>query len=201
MNFFAPAPPWPFDQPFRRDFNLCVVDPPWVFQHRSPKGWGKSAEGQYKTMPTAAIAALPIGDMAAADCLLLLWITAPRLPDGLLCLESWGFTYKSNMIWRKVSKNGKPLMGTGHRVRTMHEQVLVGTIGNPKHKPFPSVFDGLRREHSRKPDRLFSLVEEKCPGLKRRADVFARSLRPGWVCYGDELEKFTDSQTIAEEAT
>jgi N6-adenosine-specific RNA methylase IME4 len=193
MNFFTPLAPWPFEQPFRRGFSLLVVDPPWRFEHRSVKGWGRSAEGKYKTMPTAEIAALPIGDMAADDCLLLCWATAPRLPDALHCVRAWGFDYVSMLTWQKVSKNGKQMRGLGLRVIGMSEPVLVATRGAPKHKPLLGLFPGERREHSRKPESFYAMVDRQCAGLTRRADVFARTERPGWAAYGDELEKFAEA--------
>jgi hypothetical protein len=86
------------------------------------------------------------------------------------------------MIWRKLTANSKPRMGTGYRVRTLHEPILVATIGNPKHKPLPSLFDGVAREHSRKPDEFHNMVLRHTLAPMCRADLFSRETRPaeGW---------------------
>jgi N6-adenosine-specific RNA methylase IME4 len=193
MTFFEPLPPWPFDQPFQTGYQLLVVDPPWTFEHRSSKGWGKSAEGKYETQAIDWIAALPIFDMAGADCLLLMWMTNPLADQAIGIPARWGFTFKTKLTWRKVSKNGKALRATGFRAWGMSEDVVMATRGNPKHKALEGCFDGLRREHSRKPEEFYRMVEARCPNLRRRADVFARTQRPGWDAYGNELEKFQES--------
>jgi N6-adenosine-specific RNA methylase IME4 len=79
---------------------------------------------------------------------------------------------------------------TDNRVRTLHEPILVATLGNLKHKALPSLFDGVAREHSRKPDEFYRLVAEYAPG--RRADLFSRETRPGFEGWGDELGKFDE---------
>ena len=104
-------------------------------------------------------------------------------------MTAWGFTYKSAFVWRKLTSGGKPRLGTGYRVRTMHEPVLLGTIGNPLHKPFPSIFDGLAREHSRKPEEFFALVDSAVAQCAR-AELFARQKREGWDSWGNETERF-----------
>jgi N6-adenosine-specific RNA methylase IME4 len=73
----------------------------------------------------------------------------------------------------------------------MHEPVLVCTLGSPRHKPFPSAFEGVAREHSRKPEAFYDLVNLYAPELGPRADLFARTVRPGWDAWGNETEKFT----------
>jgi len=103
---------------------------------------------------------------------------------------AWGFMPRSEMVWRKVTANGKPRMGTGYRVRSLHEPVLVATIGNPKHKALPSVFDGVAREHSRKPEEFYELVRASTPGALRRADLFSRENRAGFEGWGLEHGKF-----------
>ena len=107
-------------------------------------------------------------------------------------MSAWGFDYKSRMAWRKMTVNGKVRVGPGYVVRTMHEDVLIGTRGKPKliGKAFPSIFDGLAREHSRKPDEFFDLVHARTGG--NRLELFARQTRPGWTTWGNEVEKFDD---------
>lgn len=129
----------------------------------------------------------------------MMWATGCMLPQCLDVMKAWGFTYKSEMVWRKTTVNGKIRMGTGYRVRTMHEPILVGTLGNPKHKPFPSVFDGLAREHSRKPDEFYALFDLYAPYLTNRSDIFARTRRAGWDSFGNEIDKFRGGDACKSE--
>jgi hypothetical protein len=90
----------------------------------------------------------------------------------------------------------QPGIGTGYRVRTMHEPILVCTVGKPQHKPFPSTFDGIAREHSRKPDEFYDLVLSHTPQAIGRADLFSRQTRPGFEGWGNEHGKFDESPTL-----
>lgn len=175
--------------PFSCD--LIVADPPWRFElHNEATGSEKGPAAHYATMGIDEIKALRIGDLASGDCLLMLWSTGCMLPQCLDVMKAWGFTYKSEMVWNKRTVNGKWRVGPGYRVRTMHEPILLGTIGNPRHKPFPSAFDGLAREHSRKPEAFYDLIDRHAPDLNGRADLFARTRRSGWAAWGNETEKF-----------
>lgn len=180
---------WPFGDLLPLSFDVIAADNPWPFALYSDAGNEKSASAQYETMSIEEIAALPVGQLARGDCLLLMWATGAILPDALMVMAAWGFTFKSEMVWRKTTRHGKVRVGTGYRVRSMHEPVLIGTMGNPLHKPFPSVFDGLAREHSRKPDSFFSMVERHTP-TAFRLDLFSRQTRPGWAAFGRESTKF-----------
>ena len=182
--FFAPLIPLSYD--------VIVIDPPWRFRTWSETRQVKAASRHYGVMDMADIHALPVGQLAQKDCLLLLWSTGAMMPQALAAMRAWGFEYKSQIIWRKVTARGKVRMGTGFWARSMHEPILIGTIGKPKKiTAFPSLFDGLAREHSRKPDEFYALVQKHMPG-SRRCDVFARVERPGWNAFGDETEKFDD---------
>ncbi len=124
--------------------------------------------------------------------MLLLWTCGWAMATGQTqaVARAWGFTPQSEMIWRKLTVNGKPRMGTGYRVRTLHEPILVCTIGNPKHKPLPSLFDGVAREHSRKPAEFYDIALRHTPGAMRRADLFSRETRAGFEGWGNEHGKF-----------
>lgn len=181
---------WQFGALKMFGYDLISADPPWSFALYSAAGAEKSASAQYGVMSFEDIKALRVGDLAAPDCLLLLWCCEWMDPaQRSELLRAWGFTYRSAFMWRKTTVNGKVRMGPGYRVRTMHEPVLVATIGNPRHRPFPSIFDGVAREHSRKPEEFYALIDACCPGT-RRADLFSRQVRPGWDGFGNELEKF-----------
>jgi len=184
---------WPFDPLSPLSYDVIVADPPWPFDLYSNKGNHKSAAAHYSVMSIEDISALPVGHLARGDCLMLLWVTAPQLLVGAEVMKGWGFAYKTNLQWRKTTVNGKVRVGTGYWARTMHETVLLGTIGAPdKFSAFPSLFDGVAREHSRKPDEFYALVNKHTSGL-RRADLFARTHRPGFDGWGDELGKFGEA--------
>jgi N6-adenosine-specific RNA methylase IME4 len=182
---------WPFDPLAQFGYDLLVVDPPWTFETLGPAGQQKSAQAHYECMPLDAIRALPVGDLIRNHGTLFLWATAPLLPAALDCLQFWGFRYKSHLVWRKVTPSGAIRMGTGYVARTMHELVLIGALGSPaRMMPFPSVFDGVAREHSRKPQAFYDLVDRHAPAHLRRADIFSRETRLGWDSFGQESGKF-----------
>lgn len=111
-------------------------------------------------------------------------------------MRAIGCVYKTTIIWRKTTRKGKVRMGPGYRARTMHEPVHIGTIGNPMHKAFPSIFDGIARQHSRKPEEYFSMVV-KCTPKARRIDLFSRQSRPGWMTWGRESTKFDAGDPVS----
>lgn len=180
---------WPFNPLTPLSYDVIVADPPWSYERWSDTNQTKGAADQYATMETRQIAGLPVGHLAGGSCLLLLWACGCMLPQALDVLKAWGFGFKSEMIWRKLTKNGKSRMGVGSRVRTMHEPILLATNGTPDHPAFPSLFDGLAREHSRKPDEFYDLVVKHTAGM-RRADLFSRETRPGFEGWGNEHGKF-----------
>jgi N6-adenosine-specific RNA methylase IME4 len=183
---------WPFGGLPPLSYDVIVADPPWDFKNYSPAGTAKGADPHYNVMSLDAIKAVPVGLLARGDCLLLLWTCGWAMATGQApeVARAWGFTPQSEMVWRKLTASGKPRMGTGYRVRTLHEPILVATIGHPAHEPLPSLFDGIAREHSRKPDEFYGIVTEHTPAAMRRADLFARETRPGFDGWGNEHGKF-----------
>ena len=188
--------PWPFDplSPFCAD--LIEADPAWEFAPRLPKGEGKSAQAHYECMPLDAIKALPVNQIARRDCWLFLWTCAPMLDQGFEVMRAWGFTYKTRVACRKMTrpgKNGDPgkvRTGPGYVVRTQHEDVLIGCVGEPHYaRALPSIIDGVAREHSRKPDEFYSMIEAFAPRAYR-VSLFSRQSRPGWMTWGSEKTKF-----------
>ncbi|MEP9376180.1 MT-A70 family methyltransferase [Aquabacter sp. CN5-332] len=192
--------PWQFGSLRTFGYDVIACDPPWDFELYSEAGEGKSAKAHYATMPLAQIEALRVGDLARGDCLLLLWCCEWIPPAARQrVLDAWGFTYKTTIVWRKTTPAGKVRMGPGYRARTMHEPVLIATAGNPRHTAFPSIFDGIAREHSRKPEEFFAMVEKVAPHAAR-ADLFSRQRRHGWDGWGNEADKFDASeQKVAAE--
>lgn len=186
---------WFFDQLPVDSYDLVVIDPPWPFKTWSPLGQGKSPSKHYRTMPLADIMALPVRALLKNDAVVYLWATGAMLERAHEVMAAWGITYKTELVWRKVTAAGKVRMGCGYWARSMHEPLLLGTVGKPSKFALPSCFDGLAREHSRKPDEFYHMIIERTPGL-RRADIFARQKREGWDCWGDEIEKFSSTSGI-----
>ncbi len=147
-------------------------------------------------MALSEINALPVRNLLNRNGVVFLWATAPSLPQALAAMECWGVTYKTHFVWRKVTRTGKIRMGCGFWARTMHELILLGTVGKPRKFTLPSCFDGLAREHSRKPDEFYSMIVERTPGW-RRADLFARERRLGWDVWGDQVDRFTACDAVS----
>lgn len=183
---------WPFGDLRPLAYDVFSADPPWQFRTWSDKGQEKSAEKHYRTMTIEEIKALPVGVLARGDAVLLLWTTGWAMATGQAqaVATAWGFVPVTELVWRKTTVNRKVRVGPGYRARTMHEPVLLCVMGNPRHKAFPSLFDGLAREHSRKPEEFYAMVERHTPMATGRLDLFSRQQRPGWDQWGDETGKF-----------
>jgi N6-adenosine-specific RNA methylase IME4 len=182
--------PFPSD---RRYAVLCA-DPPWHFEvYNEESGVERAAGNYYPTMSLDEICALPVLSLAAPDAILFMWTTAPHLQESFQVLAAWGFEYKTNAVWVKDK------IGLGYFVRNQHELLLVATRGDmpspsPANRP-PSVISAPRREHSRKPDEAYALIEAMYPALPK-LELFACQRRPGWDVWGNETDKFTaDKQT------
>jgi N6-adenosine-specific RNA methylase IME4 len=172
-------------------FDVVMADPPWSFENWSEGGNSKNAKAQYDCMPTPDIAALPVGHLAAGDCWLWLWATHPMLRDAMQVMDAWGFKYVTSGPWVKRGASGKLAMGTGYILRSCSELYLIGKVGDPKtfDRGTRGVIEAPRRQHSRKPDAAYSTAE-KLFGPARRADLFSRQHRPGWMAWGNESSKF-----------
>ena len=185
-----------FDDIPRGAFSIISADPPWAFKTYSNKGKEKSADRHYSCMSLDEIAALPVADIAAPDCALFLWATAPMLQEGLAMMNAWNFIYKSNIAWGKMTKHGKIAYGLGFRIRNSHEHLLIGVRGNPKNtRTERSLILSPTREHSRKPDEAAVLIEKWLPDA-RRIDLFGgRTTRSGWCSFGDQPGMFDMKET------
>ncbi len=176
-----------------RDFEVILADPPWRFASNSESRPGKNAMGHYACMKLDEIAALPVREVAARDALLLLWVTVPFVRLAFDVIDAWGFKYVSEVVWVKER------IGTGFWVRNRHEPLLIckrGRFPCPKPALFPdSVIEGQQRQHSRKPDRVHEIVDDRLPGA-RKLEMFARETRPGWAAWGDETTKFDRRQQV-----
>jgi N6-adenosine-specific RNA methylase IME4 len=171
--------------PQDRKYPVILADPPWKFEvYEAESGLDSAADAHYPTMAIDDIARLPVADLATRDAVLFLWSTAPHLPQVLGVLEAWAFQYVTNVVWVKDRA------GLGYWVRNQHELLLIARRGDmptpaPDSRP-PSVIHAPRREHSRKPDETYALIERIYPDLPR-IELFARHRRPGWDAWGNEL--------------
>lgn len=175
-------PPGPFD--------LILCDPPLYFDTWSDTGAARSPQAKYRCMSLAELLAMPIAEIAAPGAILAIWLYSPRLLDTLALIEGWGFSYVANgFCWVKQTKQGKLHFGTGYYTRKGAEQLLLAKRGKglKRHnRGVPEVILSPRREHSRKPDEAAERLE-RLFGPVRRLELFARTRRPGWTSYGDEL--------------
>lgn len=179
----------------QRKYGVIVADPEWRFEPWSrDSGMDRAADNHYPTSCTEVIAARPVADIAADDCILFLWATVPMLPDALKVMSAWGFEYKSHCIWHKDR------VGTGYWFRNAHELLLVGTRGNI---PAPamgeqceSVIDAEVSTHSTKPEKFYELIERYFPNLPK-IELNARRARDGWDAWGFEAP---ENPTRAENA-
>lgn len=193
---------WPFGDLQAGAYDVAVVDVAWAWQTWSEAGAKKSPSRHYKTMTLAEAAMLPVRSLVRPGGVIVAWATWPMLPRQLEVFErDWGVTYKTGGSWAKRTKNGKLRLGPGHVLRSVCEPFVIGVNGKGGGPRGPSCrnlietlesghFDGVAREHSRKPDEFYRLIEALTPNAKR-AEVYARTRRPGWDCFGDELDKFT----------
>jgi N6-adenosine-specific RNA methylase IME4 len=137
----------------------------------------------YDTMTLAEIAALPVASVADKDSVLFLWATNSLMREAFDVLAAWGWKYKTLLTWEKINA-----CGMGYWFRGVTEHLLVGVRG--KVPAFRSreknLFRARRRKHSEKPEEAFTLIETVSPGP--RLELFARRVRPGWTCWGNEVE-------------
>ena len=171
-------------------FATILADPPWQFQNRT----GKMAPEhkrllRYPTMELQEIFELPIPRLAAARSHLYLWVPNALLAEGLQVMKQWGFTYKSNLVWHKIRKDGgSDGRGVGFYFRNVTELVLFGVRGRMRTlKPGRTqvnLFGTRKREHSRKPDEIYDIIEACSPGPY--LELFARFRHKGWSQWGNE---------------
>ena len=171
-------------------FSLIVADPPWHFATWSAQGRKKSTDQHYKTLSFSDIEALDVASVAAPDAVLVIWATAPLLPQAIQLLGTWGFTYKTAGAWAKQSSTGRKWQfGTGYIFRSAAEFYVLGTRGAPtlNARNVRNLTVAPVREHSRKPDETFNELARLVDGP--RLELFARSPRPNWTVWGDEAAR------------
>ncbi|MFL0380132.1 MULTISPECIES: S-adenosylmethionine-binding domain-containing protein [Micrococcus] len=171
-------------------FKTVMADPPWRFQNRTGKVAPEHRRlDRYSTLSLDDICALPVQDVVADDAHLYLWVPNALLPDGMRVMEEWGFRYVSNIVWAKRRKDGGPDgRGVGFYFRNVTELILFGVRGRmrtlPPARSQVNMIETRKREHSRKPDEQYGLIEACSPGPY--LEMFARQAQPGWTAWGDE---------------
>lgn len=176
-----------------KKFSTILADPPWQFQNRTGKVAPEHRRlNRYSTMTLKEIMALPVSDLTTEIAHLYLWVPNALLPEGLSVMNSWGFSYKSNLIWHKVRKDGgSDGRGVGFYFRNVTEMILFGVRGKnartlPPGRRQVNFIASRKREHSRKPDEQYKVIESCSPGPY--LELFARGTRPGWTVWGNQAE-------------
>lgn len=175
-----------------RPFSTLLADPPWRFLNRTGKVAPEHRRlSRYDTMTAAEIRALPVSEIVAEQAHLYLWVPNALIADGLEVMESWGFSYKSNLVWAKRRKDGGPDgRGVGFYFRNVTEIILFGVRGKmrtlPPGRRQVNIIETRKREHSRKPDEQYEIIEACSPGPY--LELFARYSRPGWTSWGLEAD-------------
>lgn len=172
-------------------FGTVLADPPWRFTNRTGKVAPEHRRlARYRTMSVGEIAQLPVGDFLSDTAHCYLWVPNALLPEGLTVLEQWGFRYKTNLVWHKVRKDGgSDGRGVGFYFRNVTEILLFGVRGKNARTLDPgrrqvNLFASRKREHSRKPDEQYAIMEACSHGPF--LELFGRGTREGWTVWGEE---------------
>jgi N6-adenosine-specific RNA methylase IME4 len=176
-----------------RQFGTLLADPPWQFQNRTGKVAPEHRRlSRYGTMTLDDIKALPVPEIVAPVAHLYLWVPNALLPEGLAVLAAWGFQYKSNIVWHKIRKDGGPDgRGVGFYFRNVTELILFGARGKNARTLAPgrrqvNYLATRKREHSRKPDEQYEIIEACSPGPF--LELFARGTRRHWTTWGYQAD-------------
>lgn len=177
-----------------RKFKTILADPPWQFQNKTGKVAPEHKRlNRYTTLHLDEIKAIPVEAVADNPCHLYLWVPNAMLPEGLEVMKAWGFQYKANIVWEKIRKDGEPDgRGVGFYFRNVTELLLFGVRGKNARTLAPArsqvnLFRSIKREHSRKPDEVFSIIE-RCSNAPY-LELFARGSHENWVLWGNQANE------------
>jgi N6-adenosine-specific RNA methylase IME4 len=176
-----------------RRFGTILADPPWQFTNKTGKVAPEHKRlSRYRTLTFEEIKRLPVAEIATAKAHLYLWCPNAMLPEGLAVMRAWGFTYKSNVVWHKIRKDGGPDgRGVGFYFRNVTELILFGVKGKNARTLAPgrrqvNFIATRKREHSRKPDEQYPIIEACSPGPY--FELFARGVRKNWAAWGNQAD-------------
>lgn len=179
----------------RRKFATILADPPWRFHNKTGKMAPEHKRlSRYRTLSFAEIEALPVAAVVGDTAHLYLWVPNALLPQGLNVMAQWGFQYKTNLVWYKVRKDGGPdRRGVGFYFRNVTEIILFGVKGKnartlPPGRSQENIISSRKREHSRKPDEQYGLIEACSPGPY--LELFARGRRSNWFAWGNQSKEY-----------
>ena len=178
-----------------RKFSTILADPPWQFQNRTGKMAPEHKRlSRYPTMKLQGIKDLPVEAIAEERAHLYLWVPNALLAEGMQVMEHWGFKYKTNLVWYKIRKDGGPdRRGVGFYFRNVTEMILFGVRGKNIRTLQPgrsqeNIISSRKREHSRKPDEQYDLIESCSWGPF--LELFGRGAREGWTTWGNQAEEY-----------
>jgi N6-adenosine-specific RNA methylase IME4 len=183
-------------------FRTVLADPPWRFLNRTGKMAPEHLRlARYATMDLNEIEGLPVAQACDERAHLYLWVPNALLAEGMAVMLAWGFTYKTNLVWYKTRKDGGPDgRGVGFYFRNVTELILFGIKGKDNRTLAPgrrqvNLVAERKREHSRKPEQLYDIIESCSPGPFM--ELFARAQRERWIQWGNELEHYTPERFSA----
>lgn len=168
-------------------FNIIYIDVPWSYKNKNTGGSMKSgATAKYKTLTMDEAKSLPIKDISEKDSVIFMWATIPLLPECLDVMKSWGFKYKTSIIWRKIMS-----LGMGFWFRGQCEILVLGIKGKIKafRCQLPNFIQTKALRHSEKPEEFREMIIEATKKIEDRKfiEIFARKKIEGWTCLGNEI--------------
>jgi N6-adenosine-specific RNA methylase IME4 len=178
----------------KKRFSTILADPPWQFNNRTGKVAPEHKRlNRYSTLSLQEICEIPVYIAAEKEAHLYMWVPNALLPEGLEVMKAWGFSYKTNVVWHKVRKDGGPDgRGVGFYFRNTTEIILFGIRGKMRTlapgRTQVNIIRSMKQEHSRKPDEQYKLIQSCSPGPY--LELFARGKRPGWTTWGNQAEDY-----------
>lgn len=173
-----------------KKYNIIYADPAWSYDDKALAG-NRGAGCKYQVLSNYDVTRINVEDIADDDCILFMWVTYPKLQEGLDCIKAWGFTFKTvAFTWVKKYSNGDNFMGMGRWTRANAEICLLATKGKPKRidAGVRQIIESVPERHSKKPDVIREKIVQLCGDLPR-IELFARQKTEGWDVWGNEIEK------------
>ncbi len=186
-------------QPEEDKYSLLYLDPPWLYPDRknTKTKFGGGMTDKYAGMKTRDICNLPVGDIASSRALCFMWVTGPRLPDGLDVMKAYGFKFSTiGFVWTKINKDKSVFFGPGSYTGSNCELVLIGRRGKALTRAVKNIRQPIicprLPEHSQKPEEVRKRIDLLYPSVKK-IELFARTVHPSWSSWGlDVPEGFVE---------